>query len=419
MRLWHTGRMRVAALLVACLVCGCGDNQSGAAGPDAGAPVDAAAADAGAGELSACGVGPGPRAVVLGENGDSDFIRVLRLEAGELHDDGVEFPADNPRRVAVRADGREALVAWGGFGDAYGVTVLSLDGASAELAGTIDLGTGQTPFGVAYGSDDHAVVVTAGPTRGTLIAIDRVDGALEKGPVMRIPRNWPIDVATRGDTGEIILARVDLLTDEPTEVFRVVHGAEGWAIAGEPAEIDPASIDIAVPPGGTRVLSPTADPDDPVGTGNLEAGGLLQVLEVDDQGGPVAGESLAVPGLSGSLVVAPSGAFAVMLQAVYTIDDQTGTPIVRTYKLVTVPLGEDGAPIEAMEGDEEIPALLFDGSDIARSGHLVLAVQRYQGEVPEDEEHPLTLWAQPSPGVWERCQTLFMQGAEEVAVAPN
>jgi len=412
--------MRVAALLVAGLACGCGDDVRRASDPDARAAVDAAAdADAGPSELSACGVGPGPRAVVLGENGDSDFIRVLRLEAGELHDDGVEFPADNPRRVVVRADGREALVAWGGFGDPYGVTVLSLDGASAEVVDTIELGTGQTPFGVAYGSDDHAVVATAGPNRGTLVAIDRVDGALEAGPIMRIPGNWPIDVATRGDTGEIILARVDLVADQPTEVFRVVHGAEGWAIAGQAAEIDPASIDIAVPPTGERVLSPTADPDDPVGTGNLDAGGLLQVLEVDDEGGPVAADSLALPGLSGSLVVAPSGAFAVMLQAVYTIDDETGTPIVRTYKLVTVSLGEEGAPIEATVNDEEIPALLFDGTDVARSGHLVVAVQRYQGEVPEEEEHPLSLWAQPSPGVWERCQTLFMQGAEEVAIAPN
>lgn len=412
--------MRLSAVVVACLACGCGDNLPGpGGGPDAGAEVDAAAADAGVGGLSECGVGPGPRAVVLGENGDSDFIRVLRLEAGELHDDGVGFPADNPRRVAVRADGREALVAWGGFGDAYGVTVLSLDGASAELVDTIELGTGQTPFGVAYGSDDHAVVVTAGPNRGTLIAIDRVDGAMEKGPIMRIPRNWPIDVETRGDTGEIILARVDLLADEPTEVFRVVHGDAGWAIAGQPAEIEPASIDIAVPPGGGRVLSATGDPDDPVNTGNLDAGGLLQVLEVDDEGGPVASDSLALPGLSVAPAVAPSGAFAVMLQAVYTIDDATGTPIVRTYKLVTVSLDEDGAPTDAVVDDEEIPALLFDGTGIAGSGHLVVAVQRYIGEVPEDEEHPLTLWAQPSPGAWQLCQTLFMPGADEVAVAPN
>ena len=412
--------MRLSALVVAFLAWGCGDNERAEGGADAGAGVDAAAdVDAGPSWLSRCGVGPGPSAVVLGENGDSDFIRVLRLEGGELFDDGVEFPADNPRRVAVRADGREALVAWGGFGDAYGVTVLSLDGASAELVDTIELGTGQTPFGVAYGSDDHAVVVTAGPNRGTLIAIDRVDGAMEKGPVMRIPRNWPIDVETRGDTGEVILARVDLLADEPTEVFRVVHGDAGWAIAGQAAEVEPASIDIAVPAGGRRVLTPTGDPDDPVGTGNLEAGGLLQVLEVDDEGGPVASDSFALPGLAVAPVVAPTGDFAVMLQAVYTIDDATGTPIVRTYKLVTVSLDADGAPVEAMVDGEEIPALLFDGTDVARSGHLVVAVQRYIGEVPEEEEHPLTLWAQPSPGVWELCQTLFMPGADEVAIAPS
>jgi len=412
--------MRLLGLLVACLACACGDNQGGAGRADGGAEVDAAvSADAGVSGLSACGVGSGPRAVVLGENGDSDFIRVLRLEGGELFDDGVEFPADNPRNVTVRADGREALVAWGGFGDPYGVTVLSLDGASAELVDTIELGTGQTPFGVAYGSDDHAVVVTAGPNRGTLVAIDRVDGAMEKGPIMRIPRNWPIDVETRGDTGEIILARVDLTADQPTEVFRVVHGDAGWAIAGEAAEIEPASIDIAVPPSGRRVLSATGDPDDPVNTGNLDAGGLLQVLEVDDEAGPVASDSLALPGLAVSPAVAPSGAFEVMLQAVYTIDDESGTPIVRTYKLVTVSLDDDGAPTDAVVDDEEIPALLFDGTGISRSGHLVVAVQRYIGEVPEDEEHPLSLWAQPSPGAWELCQTLFMPGADQVAVAPN
>ena len=165
--------MVVASMIVACLACGSGDDLRGPGQPDAGAAEVDAAVDAGASPgISSCGVGPGPRAVVLGENGDADFIRVLRLEAGELHDDGVEFAADNPRRVAVRGDGREALVAWGGFGDAYGVTVLSLDGASAELVDTIELGRGQTPFGVAYGSDDHAVVATAGPNRGTLIAID-------------------------------------------------------------------------------------------------------------------------------------------------------------------------------------------------------------------------------------------------------
>jgi hypothetical protein len=46
-------------------------------------------------------------------------------------------------------------------------------------------------------------------------------------------------------------------------------------------------------------------------------------------------------------------------------------------------------------------------------------VQRYIGELPEEEEHPLMLWSQPSPGVWERCQTLFMSGADEVAIAPS
>jgi hypothetical protein len=310
-------------------------------------------------------------------------------------------------------------VAWGGFGDAYGVTVLSLDGASAELVDTIDLGTGQTPFGVAYGSDDHAVVVTAGPRRGTLIAIDRVDGAMQAGPILRIPGNWPIDVETRGDTGEVILARVDLLADEPTEVFRVVHGDAGWAIAGEAADVVPTSIDIAVPAGGLRVLTPTGDPDDPVNTGNLDAGGLLQVLEVDDDGGPVAAASLALPGIAVAPAVAPSGAFAVLLQAVYTIDEESGTPIVRTYKLVTVSLDADGAPVDAVVDEDEIEALLFDGTAISSSGHLVVATQRYIGEVPEDEEHPLTLWAQPSPGVWELCQTLFMPGADELAVAPN
>src|SRR5689334_19281545 len=74
-----------------------------------------------------CAASGATRAIVLSINGNQDAIQVLRLDGGQIVDPKISFTTvENPRDVAIRSDGREALISYGDFGQPYGVVVLDL-----------------------------------------------------------------------------------------------------------------------------------------------------------------------------------------------------------------------------------------------------------------------------------------------------
>jgi hypothetical protein len=388
---------------------------SGGAGTGGAGEAGAATGSGGAGPV--CATSGPPRPMIAAINGDTDSVAVLRFEDAQIVDDGIRITSlVNPRGLAIRSDGGEAIVGWGGAGDAYGVAVIALDGADPPNVDIVDLGTGQTPWAAAYATSDHAVLATAGPSMGTLVALDRVGGKLEAGTTMTIPGNWPLDVAGRPGHDEVILGRANLATDDALEIFRVGRSGADWSIVGTAGEVDGPPIDFAVHSSGDVVYSPTSDPADPVTSGNLDAKGLLHVLAVTDAG--VAPQTtLALPGLSSYGAIAPNGQFLVLPTSIYEIDDSTSSPIVKSYAFYTVTLDAEGTPTATHGPSETIPGLLFDDVEVALSGHLLTALQLYQLEAPPGEDQPLIVWGQSAPGVWEKCQTIFLGGAVDLAVA--
>src|SRR5262249_35910396 len=93
------------------------------------------------------------RAVVVtvnrGEVGDDSVVVYTLKSTGEIVYRGLEFGGFvNPRRVAIRPDGREAVVAYGVVTDQFGMAVISLepDGSAAALEQNVVLGSGHIPF---------------------------------------------------------------------------------------------------------------------------------------------------------------------------------------------------------------------------------------------------------------------------------
>jgi hypothetical protein len=400
--------------------CG-GDDDGGSDQPvaDGGAAIDARP-DAAAGGCSAASP---PRAVVVGLNGEEDSIAVMTLEDGRIEDHGIRLPVGNPRGVAIRSDGAEAVVGYGGFGNPFGIVVVAIGagGSSAEIVDTVEVGDGEmggTPFGITYASDDHVVLALATPgDDGLLAAVDRGTGGFAPGEGMVIPDNWPLDVAGRPGADEVILMRAQLGSDPASDVFRVGRSGADWTIVGSPAPIGPPTLHITVHPGGDLVYGATTDPDDPVGVGNLDAPGVLHLLAIGEEGMTPEGTS-ALPGISSFGATDPAGSFLVLQTPVYEVDEESGTPIVRSYSLTTVELEADGAPGQVHTPTTPFPALLFRGFEVAAGGELVTSVIMYPDQAPPDEEYQITVWAQATRGDWEACQTIYPEGQAELAIAP-
>jgi hypothetical protein len=260
-------------------------------------------------------------------------------------------------------------------------------------------------------------MVTAGPDTGTIEAIDRDGDGFSAGASVEIPDNWPLEAAARPGHDEVIMLRANLAEDDASDVQRLTRDGTGWTVTGAVGQIGPTTLDVAVHGGGDVIYGSTSNPEDPVGTGNLDAPGVLHVLAVGD-GGVTTDSTHATPGLSSVTAIDPHDAFLVLPTANYEIDGETGTPIIRSYRLVTVPLGADGAPGTPVDGSSSFDGLLSYDLDVAPSGHLLHAMEMYAGTVPAAEESPVIVRGQPSPGVWEECARVHLGGAVELAIAP-
>jgi hypothetical protein len=391
----------------------------GAAGDGSGSD-DAAKEDGGPNILTSCDPGGPDRAVVLAVMGSSPAIQVMTQRGGSLVDRGHTFPlAFIPERLAMRPDGQEALVAYGGFGNPFGVVTVSFshDGATASIGTPVELTGDFTPWGLDYVTNDRAILALAGASAHMVVTLDRKGASFAETTRVPAPGTWPLKVVRRPGTPQALLARSDLSSDKATDFFLLDRAdGGGYVKQGTSGSVRPPSIDFAVAPTGTLAYSPSSQPENPITSQNIDAGGFLSVLSVSDAG--LAPDGLPrLPRLAMLVAADPLGRFLVLAGDVYEIT-QGGTPEVSHYVWLTMPLDATGAPLPLFPESAPFPAVLPDDIQLSPSGHLVDALDLATLGAPEDKQHPVEIRAQPSPGQWTVCQKVDEPGATHVAIAP-
>jgi hypothetical protein len=379
------------------------------------APGDAAAAYDG---LSRCDVDAAPRAMLVAVSAD-DRVDLYTLRPGHLTDTGVHLTGMTiPGQIVMRDDGMEALVVYGGYGQPFGVGAITVmpDGSTASVEKVVQIGTDSTPMSVTYVDHDHAVVALAGAT-DQVVGLTRGSSGWVAGTRVATPAEYPLGVRARPGTQDVLLSRSQVGVDTNLDVYRLQAMANGtWHSAGAHASVGPYPIAFAVHPTGNAFYVPTADPASQPSSTNLDAPGQMHAVTIGattfSDGGTVATPRI------GSLIAAdPGGHFVVTEGNVYILDAQNN-PEVTQYTFQTVRVGPDGALGEAFGTTPPTDGLLFDDLEVAPSGHLVAAREMYMGSVPAAQQYPLELWAQPSWGAWQLCDTAYLSNGAHVAIGP-
>ncbi len=369
-----------------------------------------------------CAAAGTPRALVLSLNGAEDAIEVRSLVGGQVVDQGLRFTGVvNPDEVAIRTDGREALVSFGGFGQSYGVVVLELGegGQSASIRQTLVLGADRRPFGLAYSSDDHAVVAMAGgPSGHLLIGVERgPDGLFAAGPSSPVPDDWPLALRRRPGHDQVLLVRALLSSDPDSDLYLLSRDGSGeWPPTGTSAMVSARPVDVAMMPDGATALAATSDPADPITPQDLDGAGLLHRLPVSDAG-LGADTTLALPGQGGTVAIDPRGRFVLVESPVYQLDPMTGTPITFVRRFITIPYdaGAYGAPLVEPQPWQ---ALLLHGLAVAPSGHVIRSRELYPDQAPAAERRRLDVLLPAGDGSMMECSSTTLPGQGQLAIAP-
>lgn len=424
-----------AAWLVACPSV----TEGADAGTDAGPTIDGGA-DAGGGGGDAGNSDAGPhvpgsctpnpnvpaRALLVTSNTLTlDGVAVYRLtSSGRIEDTGAYFGGfDNPRAVAVRGDGREAVVAYGQLDGPCGLVVIAMepDGSGARVVQRVALENLDVPWSLEYTAADHLVMATEGaPTGHQLLAIDRQpDGGVDVTTRTPIPGDWPIQVVARPGHDEAVLLRANLLDEHFSELIPLQRIDGGWVPSGASARIVPATIALAAHPSGERIYSPSYDAG--MGGPGIPEGVLF--ISHFDGGSLVPDMSLRSPLPSSPLAVTPDGNTLVLTAPILGVDSQ-GRPATRRYKLQTVPLDATGSPTgpaQVAPDSDSFPGLLFHGFVIGQGNYLVIAHELYPDQVENDggTQYRLQAWEQVSAAGWKPvCEPQWLTGQPRVGLAP-
>lgn len=313
---------------------------------------------------------------------DTDTVEIWTVAAdGSMVDRGQSFgPIDNPRRVAMRSDGREAICAWGTLGGAWGVSVIQFDadGQNAELVQELAVGSGRTIFGLSYASDDQAIVAVSGGGEHSLVGLGRNGlGEFAVGNTTPVENDWPLEII-EGPDGKALVHRANLQTDSASELIPLEQSDTGWVRAGTSGLVSPVALHAVR--AGDRIYSPSSDPNDRVTAENLETGGILHSF--DYSGAEVESRpTFALPNAGSTIVADPQGGYLVVSDIHYELT-ANGQPIARGLRLQTIELGEGETPEQVIVEDNVIPALLVEGAEISSDGVLVLALSLYLDQVP-------------------------------------
>jgi hypothetical protein len=100
------------------------------------------------------------------------------------------------------------------------------------------------------------------------------------------------------------------------------------------------------------------------------------------------------------------------------MQDGSGNPNVSQYVWQTVRTDATGRLGEVLPATAPKDGLLFDDLEVAPTGQLVAARELYPQLAPPGQEYPLELWAQPTWGAWELCDTSYLTNGAHVAIRP-
>jgi hypothetical protein len=383
-----------------------------------------ATSDAGGGGPTGSGTdsGSAPAATGCEATGDAHAVGIVMTQrGGKLIDNGLKFTGISlPSRVAMRSDGKEAIVAWGDVGKPYGVAMFSLapDGSTASLVKSVTLGTGRVPEGIDYVTDDRVMFAVSASDKHEVVTLDRKTGLFAETTRAPAPGNFPLEVRRRPGHPEAIMPRTEFGVDKATFVHLMSPNASNAFVSlGTVGNVTPQSIDIGVHPSGNLVYSPTENPADQITPTKLTTTTLVNVFPVSESG-LAKPSTVTIPRAASLVAVDPNGKFLVFEGADYSIDPKTQTPVVHQYALITTPLDAAGNIGTPLPESALFPALLFWDMVVSPTGHLLVAENMWQGTVPPDQETPLELRAQTAPGQWTVCQTLYLPAGAKVAVAP-
>jgi hypothetical protein len=397
-------------LMIVLFLAACGGSSS----TSDGATGDAAKSDG----LSRCTDTGGSRALLVAITA-SDVVELYKLTPGKIMATGVRLTGiSKPERIVMRDDGAEALVAWGGFGSPFGVSVISVtpDGSAASVKQTLPLGTDSTPVAIAYGDHDHAIIALAA-MNDEVLGLTRMASGFVAGTRVAPPADYPLDLRTRPGSSDVLLSRAQVGADMTLDIYRMRAQADGtWKSTGAHASVPDYPIAMALHPSGNVLYVPSGDPQNPVTPSNLDGGGLLHAVTIGaDAFNDAASKPLTRVG--SLLAVDPGGHFVVTDGNIY-MHDNNGNPNVYAYVWQTIRLDAGGLPTEVPAPSMQKDGLLFDDLEVSATGSLVAARELYPGAQPEAQTYPLELWAQPSWGAWELCDTALLSGGAHVAIAP-
>ncbi len=353
------------------------------------------------------------RAVVVGVDGAKDEIRFFTHTGGKLIDNNLSFTGlENPSKVAVRADGREAAIAWGGFNvGQYGVVVYSFekDGTSPTLVKVVTLGSGLLPYAITYVGNDRLLVAYSGGTTHTLVTVDRSASTFVETSRIAGPGNFTYALGGRAKTGTAVLARTELSVDKVSYLHLVApNDAGAFVSSGTVDQVDPSSIDMRMHPNELFAYSQTGNPVDKPTNFMLNVTGIIHVSQIDATGVSQL-QDRTTPREGNRLAIDPQGRFIVLEGNVYT-QGIGQTPAVKSHAFNTAPLGADGKLGAFMPESLNLPGLIIDDMLVTPSGHMLVGVSK------DATVRALLVMAQISPGDWQVCEEHVLTGSATIAM---
>jgi hypothetical protein len=321
-----------------------------------------------------------------------------------------------PERIVMRDDGMEALVAYGGFGVPYGIARIELkpDATMASVAQMTQIGTDYTPVAIAYADHDHAVMALAS-TQDQILGFTRQGTDFVAGTPVAPPAAFPLELKARHGSSDVMLSRSEVGVDQTLDIYRLQLQSDGtWTSTGAHAAVPDQPLAMAMHPNGAVVYSPTGDPSNPITRQNLTAPGLMHALKIS----PFSdGGTVATPQIGSLVAIDPGGHFLVTEGNVFMLD-ASNNPNVSSYTWQTVRLAPDGSFGDVPPPTDPKDGLLFDDLEISSNGLLVAMREMYPDRTPPEVEYPLELWAQPTWGGWQLCDTEYISGGAKVAISP-
>jgi hypothetical protein len=353
----------------------------------------------------------------------ADEISVYTLTgSGRMVDRGLRFTGGfaNPRRVAMRPDGKEAVVAFGLLDGDVGIVVLALspDGGSAERIQTLVVAQGQLPFALTYTSADHVLMASSGAQGSFFYPLERsADGKFVLATPSEVPGGFPVQLLSRPKSVDrALLVRSRLGVELASELMPIVRKDFGWTSGGTSARVLPPSLYAVMHPQGNRVYSGT----DAVGAKAPTPAGQLYVFRYsgDDL---IQDTVFPLENTAQAMAIAADARLLVAQVPVLERDSQTGQYRTRAYAFQTLALDEEGMPRgKPLLTSGSQPAFLFHSFELTSSNHLVVAMELYANQASSPQHvFPVKVFEQASPGQWtEVCETVWLPGYPSLAVAP-